>query len=102
MKRNLAILITVALMLGIILPAGCIGSGASFADENLEAAVREVLLKKPGESLTTADLEKITEISAYDLEISDLRGIEQCTNLEILKLWSNQISDLSPLKDLTN
>jgi hypothetical protein len=43
-----------------------------------------------------------TKLDLRDLQISDLTPLKGLTNLETLWLYKNQISDLSPLKGLTN
>ncbi len=76
----------------------------SFADANLELAVRRTL-KKPEGPLTTDDLASLTRL---DVEWQDvptihsLAGLEHATALDTLNLYGNQISDLSPLAGLTN
>ena len=72
-----------------------------FADENLEAAVREAL-EKPEEPLITYDLKSLTQLSDESREIEDLSGLQHATNLTKLTLWDNQLGDVSPLALLTN
>ncbi len=74
----------------------------TFADENLDAAIREALGKPSGEDLTAAELSKLTELGASGVGITDLSGIEYCMNLRELWLRDNQVSDLSPFSGLTN
>ena len=73
----------------------------TFPDSNFEILIRETLNKSTGD-ITQIDLENITEIDGNGRNISDVSGIEYCTNLEILNLWSNQIMDISDLSNLTN
>ena len=72
----------------------------SFADANLEGAVREALDKPEGE-LTSADLASLTRLEADDLNIESLAGLEHATALSYLTLIGNPISDVSPLASLT-
>ncbi|MGG1397301.1 leucine-rich repeat domain-containing protein [Bacillus salipaludis] len=69
-------------------------------DPYLEWIIR-VQLDKKTEPLTTADLEKITGISAENAQITSLEGLEYAKNLEVLHISNNKISDLSPLQNLT-
>ena len=73
-----------------------------FADEYLEAAVREKL-EKPEEPLTRAVIRELTSrLDAKERGIKDLRGLESAVNLTYLWLYKNQINDVSPLASLTN
>ena len=83
-----------------------------FKDRNLECVIRRSLEKPQGE-LRDSDLLDIHQIDASCRSIRDLKGIEGCTNLEVLtlrcnkisdlrvlSLWGNSIEDISPLVDL--
>lgn len=70
-------------------------------DPYLEWNIR-AQLDKPSEPLTKQDLQSVKGISAQDLTISSLNGLEHATNLEILHLNNNNISDLGPLQTLEN
>jgi len=74
-----------------------------FADENLEAAIRDALGKPAGEAITPAEMTGLTSLMFSSCwSITDLSGIEYCTNPTVLDLSVNQISDISPLASLTN
>jgi len=73
----------------------------TFPDLNLEAAIREAIGKPEGD-IYQSDLIGLTELSASSKNISDLTGLEHCTDLIDLRLGQNKISDLSPLSNLTN
>src|SRR5437762_5522288 len=72
---------------------------APFPDKNLEAAVRAVLQNPKGE-LTDELLRNVYILEANGKSIKDLTGLEKCKNLASLRLTNNQVSDISPLKDL--
>jgi len=72
----------------------------AFPDPNLEAVIRENL-NKPESPIYMADMETIIILEAQDRDISDLTGLEFCTNLQELQLSQNNISDLSPVASLT-
>ena len=78
---------------------GCADRGI-FADPNLEAAIREAI-GKPSGDIELSDLEGLTELDANFERITDLSGLEHCGNLTKLVLVENQISDITPLKNLT-
>ncbi len=72
-----------------------------FADIQLEAAVRRAVGKNTGE-LTAADLAatNFTHLSADGLGITDLAGLQWCTNLTTLHLGGNKLSNVEPLNAL--
>jgi len=76
-----------------------------FADANLDAAMRDVLGKQPGEAITLEDLnmlQQITDLGVYGINrgIIDLSGIEVCISLTSLDLAYNDITDISSLSNL--
>jgi len=99
-------IIAATLVLGLLLALFPINLGAnekvSFADPNLEAAVRKEI-GKPDGPILASELDKITSIYAPNTLITSLSGLEYCVNLEFLVLDSDlEIKDLSPLAGLTN
>ncbi len=76
-------------------------SGVTFSDINFEILIREVL-NKPNGDITPTDLLTITDLDGEDRDISDVSGIEYCTNLQKLNLMSNKIIEVSDLGTLTN
>jgi len=74
----------------------------TFADPNLENAVR-VAIGKPTGNIYTRDLvgSEFTALTAHSAGIAELGGIEYCTELVSLNLDNNAIEDLSPLEELT-
>src|SRR5215212_6615691 len=78
-------------------------SAVMFPDKNLEAALRAVVFEKKDkpDELTEDDLRKISTLEAKGRKIQNLAGLEKCTNLLLLDLSNNEISDLGPIKGLT-
>ncbi len=72
---------------------------AYFACPNLEEAIREAIAKPTGD-IYPADLKGLTELDASRRDIVDLTGLEYCTDLTLLYLYGNEISDISPLAGL--
>ncbi|NIN53708.1 MAG: hypothetical protein GTO23_11255, partial [Nitrososphaeria archaeon] len=66
----------------------------TFPDENLESAVRNTLDKPAGEEITVAELDKLTTLYVENSGITNLSGLDYCTNLTELGLSGNQISDI--------
>ena len=71
-------------------------------DSNLRAAIEDKLGKASGATITTADMAKLTDLTAPNANISNLTGLEGATNLTDLRLRGNSISDISPLEGLNN
>ncbi|HLN64290.1 MAG TPA: leucine-rich repeat domain-containing protein, partial [Symbiobacteriaceae bacterium] len=105
MKRFAALLLCLALLMGAAnpgRPARALAAGViTFADPHLEAAVREAVGKPDGE-LTPDDVAGVRYLSASYRDVYSLSGIEQLTNLEILDLAGNRVSDLRPLQSLAS
>lgn len=73
----------------------------NFMDSNFEEVIREHL-NKPNGAILNTDLESITNIYGRNRNITNIYGIEFCTNLDTLDLGENQISDIIPLFYLRN
>ncbi len=73
----------------------------SFPDANLEAVIREAI-GKPNGTIMQSDLDGMIAIDARSRGISNIEGIQYCTDLTWIRLESNQISNISPLAGLTN
>ena len=81
-------------------------------DVNLRAVIEDSLDKASGATITRAEMATLTRIDAQDTNINNLVGLEYATGLTHLYLggeWgeggyinSNDISNLSPLSDLTS
>ena len=71
-------------------------------DPNLRIAIRETLSLPDGAPLTQLEMLRLTELRAWQRDITDLTGLQYATNLENLHLPENQIQDLTPLANLTN
>ncbi len=70
-----------------------------FPDPNLSQAIASALGKSPT-SLVASDLTNLACLSANNLEITNLSGLELATNLTGLYLNGNNIQDLTPLRSL--
>ncbi|MCB1099151.1 MAG: hypothetical protein KDN22_26510 [Verrucomicrobiae bacterium] len=68
-----------------------------FADSNLERALRDTLNLSPETPVTPAVLSSVVELNLDERDISDLRGLENASNLRALSLNNNRVSDLRPL-----
>ena len=97
MKRFRILAVTLSLLVLVAMPVGCAGPKTIFPDGNLEAAIRDALGKPVGEEIMTAELTNLTTLSVPFSDITNLSGLEYCTNLTELTLHGNQISDISPL-----
>lgn len=75
-----------------------------FPDKNLEDAVRQQVFAKRNnkQPLVAKDVENISTIKGKGKKIKNLKGLEACRALASLDLGDNEITDLTPLKGLTN
>jgi hypothetical protein len=74
----------------------------NFPDAGLQAAIRAAINKPTGD-IHASDLTVLTALDAHNMYnqwISNLSGIEYCTNLTSLQLYENHITDLTPLAGL--
>ena len=71
-------------------------------DANLRTAVRSALDLDAGDTLTQADMEDLTSLTARDSEISNITGLAHATNLTSLDLRDNSIATISALSGLTS
>ncbi len=77
------------------------GEVVTFADPNLEGAIREAI-DMPERPIYLSDLAGLTSLSASVRNISNLTGVEHCTSLTHLDLSYNQIGNIAPLASLIN
>ncbi|MCK5434665.1 MAG: hypothetical protein KAI42_05240, partial [Dehalococcoidales bacterium] len=82
------VLLPLAIVIGCAAPTP---ETVSFPDGNLEEAIRDTLDKPTGEAITPAELAGLTVLPAREQGITDLSGIEYCTNLNDLDLDYNRI-----------
>ncbi|MBC1565098.1 toxin Cry1Ac domain D-VI-related protein [Listeria booriae] len=72
-----------------------------FPDQNLANIIATTLGKQVTDTVTHLDLETITDLDASDKEIHELTGMEKLTNLATTQLDGNNITDITPLLNLT-
>ena len=74
----------------------------SIPDTNLRAFIETKLGKTPGEIITESEMNGMTgQFSAGEKNIRDLTGLEHATGITDLILWQNNITNLAPLRNLT-
>jgi Leucine-rich repeat (LRR) protein len=103
-KKRLTGIIIACIVVVMVVVVATRPAPGPFADANLEAAVREAIGIPEG-PVYPADLATLTTLSSTGIagkRVSDLTGLEHCTNLTELGLNLHQISDISPLASLTN
>ncbi|MGF9699388.1 leucine-rich repeat domain-containing protein [Paenibacillus sp. MABNR03] len=99
------------LLLIFILSIGASGQALAYAtvdsgkgiieDPALENGLKLILNKPVDLPLTSADLEQLTVVDLSNAGIQSLSGLEYATNLTHLRLYGNEISDLTPLQHLS-
>jgi uncharacterized repeat protein (TIGR02543 family) len=77
-----------------------VGDWVFFPDPALEAALRAAIGKPTGR-IYKSDLAGLVSFSATGRSITNVSGLEHCTNLVSLDLHDNQIIDISALAGLT-
>ena len=77
------------------------GTYVRIPDPNLRAAIAEVLGKTLNEIITAEDMATLTDLTAIGKGIHGLEGLESATNLTVLRIGHNPISDISPIAGLT-
>jgi len=91
MKQLLLICAVVALV-------GC--GKPLISDPIVEKAIRSALFKPKGK-LTKADLEKVTSLYLRAKKLTDVKGLENLTQLKTLYLNDNQLTSVKGLEKLT-
>ncbi len=76
------------------------GVGVYIPDANLQSAIADALGKALGDVITVEEMETLTTLNARSKDVRVLRGLEFATNLEVLDIAGNPLSDLSPLTKL--
>ena len=74
----------------------------SIPDTALRTSIEQALGKSSGETITQADMNNLWSLTAKDLGIKNLRGLETAKNLTWVNIDSNQVSDITLLSNLTN
>ena len=101
MKREL-LYFTFFLLICFTLPLTATAQVVNILDSNLRAAIETALGKTSDDTITVADMARLTHLEARNTNISDLTGLEHATNLTGLWLERNAFTDISPLAGLTN
>lgn len=101
MRKLTTALLICSLLFTLVLPAvSAAGEAITFDDIRLEAAVRDAL-NKPNGGITAVDMESLTSLHASGRAIKSLIGIEHAIHLESLVLNQNELTDLTPLRQLS-
>ena len=90
-------------LVAMAIPASSVNAASvvTFPDANLEAAIRDAVGQPTGD-IYDDNLTSLITLDASGLGIVDLTGLEYCTNLTYLNLYSNQTDNLTPLSGLTS
>ena len=90
------------LLMFLTLPLPVVAQVVDIPDPNLRAEIECALGKAAGATITADDMATLTEFYGGDANISNVTGLEYATNLTVLELLSNRITDISALSGLTN
>ena len=104
MRRKALAVIGRALALGVLVSAVSLPVSAvvvNLPDPGLEAAVRSAI-GEPTRDIRDTDLIGLTHLDARFRGIISLEGIQHCTGLAELRLYGNEIIDITMLSGLIN
>lgn len=73
----------------------------SFQDEQLEQAIKQILIKDENAAITQKDMESLTLLDLSRRGIKSIQGLQYASNVTYLDLSNNEIDDITPLKSLT-
>ena len=95
-------LLLLAALTAVLVPASVVtaDSVVTFADSDLEDAVREALGKNSEEDIYESDIATMTVLEASGRGISSLSGLEALQDVTYIDLTNNQITSLSPLGNI--
>ena len=77
------------------------GASRHIPDANLRAAIAEALDKAHNVQITVEEIARLTYLDAERMDIRNLEGLQFATNLTVLGISYNPLSDLSSLASLT-
>jgi hypothetical protein len=100
-KKKFTFVLLILILFGLFVGTILVDRQVEFPDANLELAIRE-LLNYFGKPIYRSQLLDIVEIDLNGRNISQLEGLENLRNLEILIIRNNSILDVRPLSSLTN
>jgi len=81
--------------------AGTLATSVTIPDQALRKAINQALGRNAMDNLNRGELAQLTGLSAVDVGISDLTGLEWATNLTSADLRNNDITSTAPLSGLT-
>jgi internalin A len=99
-KTLLVVLFVIAIVTLGVVEQVYYSDAVTFADPNVEAQIRDTIGKPHGD-LCHSDLERIESLVLNGQLVSDLSGIEECTELKALAIHMRDECDLRPLSGLT-
>ena len=81
-----------------VLPGGYV----HVPDPILRTMIAEELSKSPNAPITVEEMERLRTLRSHDKRVHDLTGLQLATSLAHLELDNSRVSDISPLRGLTN
>ncbi len=100
-RKKLAGIIAGCIVVVIVVVVAVRGPMVTFAEPDIEAAVR-LEIGKPQGVIYASDLKTLSGLDVSNKNITDLSGLEYCTALTQLQMDNNYIDDITPLSHLTN
>ena len=90
-RRSIAVAILLA---RLFLSESLATAGDIIPDENLEAAIKKVLRRQGKDEIKEEDLQNVYQVTARGKGITNLKGLEKCSNLVLIDFAGNEIVDL--------
>ena len=97
MKFSLARLLVFLVAAILFITTTTFAQVVEIPDPNLEQAIKETLNITDNNPITQQEMLQLTDLAILDSSIADLTGLEYATNLEVLNLVNNRITDISRL-----
>jgi hypothetical protein len=82
--------------------ASALSTPVIIPDQNLRTAINKALGKDSMDTLTEGDLANLISITAENMNISNLTGLQWAVNLTFADFDNNNITSIAPLSGLTN
>ncbi len=86
----------------LLITTTAVAQVVNIPDANLERAIQEELGIPAAAPVTQPEILQLTGLTATEIGIADLTGLEHAANLGYLDVGGNQIRDIRPLAELIN
>ena len=99
MKKYIRLFI---LFLSVLCVCSAFAADDWMPDPHLRQLVRETLDLPDEARLTKLELKRVTSLTQFKSDVSDITGLEHATNLQEFIMLGSHVTDLTPIRHLTN